>query len=112
MELIKGLLALAVVLGVPFLVLSAIGFVIAILLSFIKDDRDDKWAKVCTERDKDFKDFMTGKGKYRDDPSYYVHTGLCSSIEEAEEMIRMRNMGKGYEWEQAKKKAESENDKK
>ena len=36
MELLKGLLALAVVLGVPFLLLCARGAVIVYLLGFIK----------------------------------------------------------------------------
>lgn len=40
MELIKGLLALAVVLGVPFLVIGAISFVIVCLIALVSKKID------------------------------------------------------------------------
>lgn len=53
MELIKGLLALAVVLGVPFLVLCAIGFIIVCLIALIPGgDTDWMWSPDIYKGDK------------------------------------------------------------
>ena len=67
MEAFMGLL---IIVGGFFLICAALMGIVtlfgAIDYKITKgyDPDDIKWSEYCTKRDKDFKDFMTGKGKY------------------------------------------------